>query len=179
MLRNDDCIYTPGVIVVKEESSFPERMEEKDWYSVDIISCAAPNLRHVPDEFRNPGAGDSSAKVENSELYQLLLKRIERIFRIAALNGAEVLILGPFGCQVYYNPPEIVAKVFKAVQEKYASYFETIEYAVYCDKGETKYYDPFCEVFFGTTEGSKLEYHFMYSDEDGWSEHIVWKKDSN
>ncbi|MEI3411862.1 MAG: TIGR02452 family protein [Blautia sp.] len=44
-LYNDDCLYTPEVIVFKSDISFPERMTEKDWYQVDVITCAAPNLR--------------------------------------------------------------------------------------------------------------------------------------
>lgn len=43
-LYNDDLLYTPGVVVFKTDTSAPERMEEKDWYQVDIITCAAPNL---------------------------------------------------------------------------------------------------------------------------------------
>lgn len=40
-LYNDDLLYTPGVVVFKTDTSAPERMEEKDWYQVDIITCAA------------------------------------------------------------------------------------------------------------------------------------------
>ena len=29
-LYNDDCLYTPGVVVFKSDISFPERMEEKE-----------------------------------------------------------------------------------------------------------------------------------------------------
>lgn len=54
-----------------------------------------------------------------STLYPCLniedLHRIERIFRIAAANQAEVLILGAFGCGAFCNPPEIVAKAFQTV----------------------------------------------------------------
>jgi uncharacterized protein (TIGR02452 family) len=146
MLRNDDCIYTPDVFVIKDDSAFPTRMEEKDWYPVDIISCSPPNLRHVPDDFRNPGAGDSSAKIEDSELYRLLVKRAERIFQIVALHGAEVLILGPFGCKVYRNPPEVVAKAFQAARKKYEHHFETIEYAMFGSRDEGEYYDAFRKV---------------------------------
>jgi uncharacterized protein (TIGR02452 family) len=146
MLRNDDCIYTPDVFVIKDDSDSPTRMEERDWYPVDIITCSPPNLRHVPDDFRNPGAGGSSAKIEDSELYRLLVKRAERIFQIVALHGAEVLILGPYGCKVYYNPPEVVAKAFQAARKKYEHHFETIEYAMFGSRDEGNYYDAFRKV---------------------------------
>ena len=51
------------------------------------------------------------------------------------------------GFTSFLSSPAIVTKAFKAVQEKYASYFETIEYAVFCGGHETQNYDAFCEVF--------------------------------
>lgn len=145
-LYNDDCLYTPGVVVFKSDVSFPERMEEADWYQVDVITCAAPNLRSVPSNFMNPCAGETPAEIENEKLYKLHQQRIEKIFRIAAVNRAEILILGAFGCGAFCNPPEVVAKAFKAVQEKYTSYFETIEYAVFCGRYETENYQVFRKV---------------------------------
>lgn len=145
-LYNDDCLYTPGVTVFKSDISFPERMEEKDWYQVDVITCAAPNLRDIPSNLMNPFAGNAPADIEEDGLYGLHLQRLERVFRVAAANGAEVLILGAFGCGAFCNPPEVVARAFKKIQEKYASYFETIEYAVFCGGHETQNYDAFCEV---------------------------------
>ena len=146
-LYNDDCLYTPGVTVFKSDISFPERMDEKDWYQVDVITCAAPNLRSMPSNFMNPFAGTAHSDIEEGDLYGLHLKRLERVFRVAAANGAEVLILGAFGCGAFCNPPEVVARAFKVVQEKYASYFETIEYAIFCGSHETQNYDAFCEAF--------------------------------
>ena len=142
-LYNDDCLYTPGVVVFKNDVAFPERMEENDWYQVDIVTCAAPNLRKVPGNSMNPFAGKNSQNIGDSCLYELHVKRIDRIFRAAVINGAEVLVLGAFGCGAFCNPPAVVAKAFETVQEKYAGYFETIEYAVYCRGYETENYDAF------------------------------------
>ena len=123
-------------------------MEEKDWYQVDVITCAAPNLRDIPSNLMNPFAGNAPADIEEDGLYGLHLQRLERVFRVAAANGAEVLILGAFGCGAFCNPPVVVARAFKKIQEKYASYFETIEYAVFCGGHETQNYDAFCEVLY-------------------------------
>lgn len=146
-LYNDDCIYTPGVTVFKTDSSFPEKMEEKDWYQVDVLTCAAPNLRKKPSNRMNPHAGKTDVKIQNRDLYELLVKRIEHIFKCAVANEAEVLVLGAFGCGAFCNPPVIVARAFRNVQETYAGYFETIEYAVFCRKNETENYDVFCREF--------------------------------
>lgn len=122
-------------------------MDEKDWYQVDILTCAAPNLRRKPSNSMNPHAGKTAAKIRNSDLYDLLVKRIEHIFQVAAVKGAEILVLGAFGCGAFCNPPMIVARAFRNVQEKYAGYFDSIEYAVFCKKNETENYDAFCREF--------------------------------
>ena len=146
-LYNADCIYTPDVKVFKTDTSVPEKMDEKEWYQVDILTCAAPNLRRKPSNSMNPHAGKTAAKIRNSDLYDLLVKRIEHIFQVAAVNGAEILVLGAFGCGAFCNPPMIVARAFRNVQEKYAGYFDSIEYAVFCKKNETENYDAFCREF--------------------------------
>lgn len=143
IIFNDDCLYTPGVVVFKSDIAFPERMEENDWYQVDIVTCAAPNLRKVPSNSMNPFAGKNSKKIRDSYLYELHVKRIERIFKVAIVSGAEVLVLDAFGCGAFCNPPGIVAKAFKTVQKKYTGYFETIEYAVFCRGHETENYEAF------------------------------------
>lgn len=145
-LYNADCIYTPGVVVFKSDVSFPERMREDEWYTVDVLTCAAPNLRRYPSNVMNPNAGSQAAEISLDELVKLLEKRIERIFAIANEWKAEVLILGAFGCGAFCNPPEIVAGEFAKVQEKYRGCFETIEYAIYCRDYESANYDEFCKV---------------------------------
>lgn len=144
-LYNDDCVYTPGVYVCKSDIDFPERMAEKDWYQVDVLTCAAPNLRSKPSNMMNPSAGDKAADIEEDVLMLLLQQRIEHIFRVAAANGAEVLILGAFGCGAFCNPPAVVAEAFATVQKEYDSYFDVIEYAVYCGR-DTMNYDTFRKV---------------------------------
>ena len=42
-----------------------------------------------------------------------------------------MVILGAFGCGVFANPPELVAKAFSNVMDAYRHHFETIEFAVY------------------------------------------------
>lgn len=142
-LYNDDCLYTLGVVVFKSDTSSPERMEEKFWYQVDVLTCAAPNLRKRPSNSMNPHAGKTAANIRNSSLYELHMKRLECVFKAAAANKAEVLVLGAFGCGAFCNPPAVVAKAFAAVQKKYVGYFETIEYAVFCKNHETENYDTF------------------------------------
>ena len=47
-LHNDDCIYTPGAVVFKSDTASPELLPRERWYTVDVLTCAAPNLREQP-----------------------------------------------------------------------------------------------------------------------------------
>ena len=131
-INNADIIYTPDATVFKTDTSRPKLMDEKDWYDVDVITCAAPNLRKRPSNQFNQDNGDRSVKVSDKELLEIHKKRLTRILDVAALNGAEVVILGAFGCGAFQNKPEVVARAAKEVIADYLHTFKTIEFAVYC-----------------------------------------------
>ena len=145
-LYNNDCIYTPDVCVFKSDTNFPEPLPKDEWWKVNILTCAAPNLREHPSNPMNPHAGYKQAKVTPTELETLLTSRIKRIFEIAVANKNEVLILGAFGCGAFRNPPEIVAKVFYNVMQDYLEYFDMIEYAVYHTEREVANYEAFKRI---------------------------------
>ena len=145
-LYNDDCIFTPAVKVFKGDTNFPELLPEKDWWDVDVITCAAPNLRNIPSNFMNPNTGSKKADINLEELKALHVGRIQRIFEVAMANNAEVLILGAFGCGAFRNPPELVAEVFAEFTEKYRECFDTIEYAVFHIEREAANYVAFKET---------------------------------
>lgn len=145
-LYNDDCIYTPDVYVIKSDTSVPKLLPESEWQKVNIITCAAPNLRPEPSNSINPGAGNKQAKITDKELAELLTSRVRRIFEIAAANSNEALILGAFGCGAFMNPPDIVAKVFAKQLQTFRGYFRAIEFAVFHTERETQNYNAFKAV---------------------------------
>ncbi len=125
--NTDDTIYTPGVIVFKQDELYPLMVDEKYWLSVDVISTAAPDLRR-------PRSIDDTGYVNltDDELMELQTKRIRRILSIAAGEGNEVVVLGAFGCGAFHNPARVVAEAFKRViEESFLNRFKTIEFAVY------------------------------------------------
>ena len=91
----------------------------------------------------NPGGGSSSANIFYEELLCLLQKRIQKIFETAIASGADVLILGAFGCGAFRNPPELVAAVFAEFTELYRNNFDVIEYAVFHTEQEAANYKAF------------------------------------
>lgn len=139
---SDACIYSPGVIICKTDDDIPVRMEEKDWKRVDVISCAAPNLRANPSNKYNPSAGKPMT-LSDQALYELHLKRAGHIFRVAAANHVDMLVLGAFGCGAFENDPQVVAKAYRHVTEEFREYFDVIAYAVYCTPRDRKNYDAF------------------------------------
>ena len=145
-LYNNDCIYTPNVCVFKSDTNFPEPLPQAEWWKVNILTCAAPNLRERPSNAMNPNAGATAAKISATELEKLLTSRVRRIFEVAVANGNEVLILGAFGCGAFRNPPEIVARVFYNVMQEYLDRFDVIEYAVYHTERELANFEAFSSV---------------------------------
>lgn len=142
-LYNDDCIYTPDVVVFKTDTAHPELMPETEWYKIDVISCAAPNLRSKPSNAMNPCSGDEAVTLTTNELLDLHTKRMRRILDIAKVNYVEVMILGAFGCGAFQNPPEVVAEAMAGVIKEYLYDFKAVEFAVYCLPQDTRNYEVF------------------------------------
>ena len=134
-LHNDDIIFTPNVQVIKDDNY---RLLNSP-FSVDVITCAAPNLRERPANIYNPDDGVAMS-ITNNRLYELHVKRAQRILTVAARNGAEVLILGAFGCGAFCNDPYVVAKAYNDALSEFMHHFAIVEFAVYCrPNDETNY----------------------------------------
>ena len=140
---NDDCIFTPNVTVFKTDTPQPELMPESDWYTVDVVTCAAPNLREQPSNAMNPGSGKKPVRLSERELLELHIKRMRRILCIAKQEQEEVLILGAFGCGAFCNSPKVVAEAMAEAVKEFAYDFTAIEFAVYCSPGDTRNHDEF------------------------------------
>ena len=146
-IHNDDIIYTPDIIVFKTDTSYPNLMNESDWYNVNVITCAAPNLRERPSNMFNTGDGNCAVKISDEELKLIHEKRLRRILDVAAIEETEVVILGAFGCGAFANNPEVVARAARDVIEDYKYTFKTIEFAVYCSPRDERNYNIFEKMF--------------------------------
>lgn len=109
---SDRLIYSPDVTFVKngeyETLKHPVRM--------DVISCPAP-MGHEATE-------------------DILKHRMKCIVGAAIDNGIECLVLGAWGCGVFGNSPEIVAKCFKAVLADYGGNFKEVFFAIKPNDGD-------------------------------------------
>ena len=142
-LHNDDCIYTPEVIVFKSDTVHPELLPEDQWYKVNVLTCVAPNLRERPSNRMNPEDGNKAVQISRAELQYLHEKRMRKVLDIAVKEGNKVIVLGAFGCGAFSNPPDVVATAMKTVVQEYRNNFEIIEFAVYCSPRDDLNYRAF------------------------------------
>ncbi|MCR5138075.1 MAG: TIGR02452 family protein [Oscillospiraceae bacterium] len=122
---SDAVIYTPGVVICKTDSLVPERLPEDEWRRVDVLTCAAPDMRGF-------GAG---AFMSPAELYAVHVKRAEHILSVAAANKNDALVLGAFGCGAFRNDPETVARAWRTVLAEFDGIFKRVEFAIYQAEG--------------------------------------------
>lgn len=131
LLYTDTCIYSPNIKIIKADTMNAKRLPEEEWGTVDVITCAAPNLR------------EAAATTSDKTVFELHKKRARHMFTIAASQGVDVIILGAFGCGAFKNKPEIVARAYKDIIEEFKYKFDKIEFAVYCKATETTNYNTF------------------------------------
>lgn len=109
----DNMIYSKDVLFVSDDLSKK--------VCCDIITCAAPNLKAMTE--RGPERG--------VPIYLFMTSRIDHILFNAYENGATNLILGAFGCGVFGNDPNMVAKIFHSLlTTKYKGCFKTVVFAI-------------------------------------------------
>lgn len=138
----DACIYTPDVLIIKTDTDAPERLPEDKMQAVDVITCAAPNLREHASNAMNPGFG-SPVHLSRQDIYSLHTQRARKILSVAALHDTDVLILGAFGCGAFCNPPDVVAAACRDVLPEFAHALRTVEFAVYCSPRDDSNYQAF------------------------------------
>ena len=117
-MGNDDLIYTPDVVVFKTDERtdpiYPKMMDQNEWYKVDVITSAAPQLRKV-----------RTLPVNYNDV---IFSRIKKILDVAAKEHVEVLILGAWGCGAFKNDSNVVSDTFYSLLKNYN--FEVVEFAL-------------------------------------------------
>ena len=140
----DALVYTRDVVICKTDEDLPRRMPREQWTKVDVITVAAPDLR---DKFNiyAPIVGGGTY-MSSAELFGYHVKRAIHVMTCAAAEGADILVLGAFGCGAFRNDPEVVARAYRTVIEEFPNVFRKIEFAVYCLPEDTRNYEAFARV---------------------------------
>ena len=117
-MGTDALTYTPDIVVFKTDERtqpvYPRMTNRDEWYKVNVITCAAPQL--------------FGTVVRPTNYIDVISSRIKKILDVAAKEHNEVVILGAWGCGAFKNPIEIVAKVFVDLVRNYD--FEIVEFAL-------------------------------------------------
>ena len=128
--HKNKALYTNRAIY----SEYVRFMRDTDAFC-DVLTCAAPNKK----------AAQEYCNVSNELNSSTLRERIRFVVAIAALNKADTLILGAYGCGVFGQDPYEVAQIFKDIFDKYPYMFNRIVFAIPSKKSEN--YKAFKEVF--------------------------------
>lgn len=125
----DSVIYTEDVVICKTDTDMPERLPSDSWIKVDVITAAAPDLRHKSNiHVQLTGNG---TVMTDAQLYACHLKRAIHIMTVAAAKHVDILVLGAFGCGAFENNPEVVAKAYYDAIEIFPKMFKKIVFAIY------------------------------------------------
>ena len=136
-LGSDAIIYSRNVYVFKDKDY--NMLPVEDRFYVDVLTCAAPNLRENPRNQYNSDASEEKLTLTDEELYNIHVKRARNILNVAVKNEDDYLILGAFGCGAFRNNPEIVAKAYKDVLQDYMYCFKVIDFAIIDGKYSNNY----------------------------------------
>ncbi|WP_020560979.1 TIGR02452 family protein [Thiofilum flexile] len=97
LLYSDHMIYSPACPVFKQDNG--SLLAEP--YLVDFITSPAPNhgalIRNEPEAL--------------SQLESVFARRTNLMLKLAAWQGCDALVLGAWGCGVFANDPELVARL--------------------------------------------------------------------
>ena len=136
-IGSDAIIYSRNVYVFKDKDY--NMLPVEDRFYVDVLTCAAPNLRENPRNQYNTDASEEKLTLTDEELYNIHVKRARNILNVAVKNEDDYLILGAFGCGAFRNNPEIVAKAYKDVLQDYMYCFKVIDFAIIDGKYSNNY----------------------------------------
>jgi uncharacterized protein (TIGR02452 family) len=99
-LFTDNMVYSPQVPVFRDDDDI--LLDSS--YTVSIITAPAVRANAIEEQEDNIS--------EEDRIEQVMFDRTEKILSIAAIHGYKVLVLGAWGCGVFGNNPDRVAKDF-------------------------------------------------------------------
>lgn len=129
---SDNMIYSPEVPVFKNDEG--EYLD--DLAITSFITSPAVNAGVVKRQ-----QPENEGKVEGA-----MKTRIKKVLALANNKGHKTLILGAWGCGVFENDPEMIARLFHGVLEaEFAGKFEKVVFAIYSK--DERFSEPFKSLF--------------------------------
>ena len=119
-LYTDAMIYSPQVPVIRDDE---DKLLDQP-FLVSILTAPAVKVGEV----REKGNQEELDRIEST-----MFARTEKLLSIAAIQGYKVLVLGAWGCGVFKNNPENVARYFYhhlVENPRLNCFFEKVVFAV-------------------------------------------------
>jgi len=108
-LPDISAIYTPDVLVFRDNLPEANNLPKRDRFFVDVISSSM--LR-----FSDARAEGCSCGVSYCDRHRdIVLRKMKAVLRVAQSRGIEKLVLGAWGCGAHGNPVKEVAKNWRKV----------------------------------------------------------------
>ncbi|MDH7444321.1 TIGR02452 family protein [Aquimarina sp. 2201CG14-23] len=132
------CIYTDGMIYSPKVPIL--RNDKGELFDTPIVSSiitAAAVNKGVVKRFE----ADKVSKIED-----IMRVRIDKLLALSIANDHKTLILGAWGCGVFQNDPNMIARLFsELLKGKYRGVFEKVVFAIYAKS--KKYIEAFQNEF--------------------------------
>ncbi|KAJ7653204.1 hypothetical protein DFH06DRAFT_1047960 [Mycena polygramma] len=118
-------VYSPGVVIFRDDLDHDcAELPIADRRVVSVLTVAAPawpDLTPDMEEFAHPST------------LTYLQEKIRLVYRMAAHNGQQYLVLGAMGCGAYACPPRLVATQMRDIllEPEFRGWFKKVVFAIY------------------------------------------------
>ena len=136
-LYSDAMIYSPALPVVRDS----EDVLLEQPYSLSILTSPAVNAGAL----RQNGCETDCARIES-----VMLARVEKVLAIAMAHGHRAIVLGAWGCGVFKNDPQDIARYFHQQllrNPRFKGAFERVLFAVLDHTPTQRTFQAFHDVF--------------------------------
>ncbi|KAJ7621056.1 hypothetical protein FB45DRAFT_1032322 [Roridomyces roridus] len=118
-------IYSPGVVIFRDDLDHRcEELSLEDRRVVSVLTVAAPAWADLTED---------ETTFADPQVLGWLREKIRLVYRMAAHNGQDHLVLGAMGCGAYECPPELVAREMRDIlrEAEFEGWFKKVVFAVY------------------------------------------------
>lgn len=130
----DVALYSPNVPVIRLDDG---TLLDEPW-PLSLITCAAINAKAVR----------RSRILEETEIREVMGRRIRRVLAIAHLHGHETLILGAWGCGAFGLATPLMADLFReALAGPFRGVFREVVFAILDWSPDHHFIGPFVHAF--------------------------------
>ncbi|KAK1225330.1 hypothetical protein PQX77_011748 [Marasmius sp. AFHP31] len=126
-------LFSPGVVVFKDDLDHDcVDLPEEERCIVGVITVAAP---------RGPKLSSDGTRFADKGQLNDLRGKIRLVYRMAAHNGRDCVVLGAMGCGAYACPSQQVAEEMRSIllEDEFKGWFRNVTFAIYSVPGNENF----------------------------------------